>query len=64
VLEDNEVGHKDDGSLSLVLCEDVQKNEFEQPQFDYHCCACDDALYEVTTSCSLLIVNIFKLRSN
>ena len=45
--EDNEVWHKDDGSLSLVLCEDVHKDEFDQPKFDFHCCACDDALYEV-----------------
>ena len=55
VSEDNEVWHKDDGSLSLVLCEDVRKDEFDQTKFDFHCCACDDALYEVMVM--LLAVN-------
>ena len=55
MLEDNEVWHKDDGSLSLVLCEDVRKDEFDQPKFDFHCCACGDALYEVMVV--LLAVN-------
>jgi len=55
VSEDNEVWHKDDGSLSLVLCEDVRKDEFDQTKFDFRCCACDDALYEVMVM--LLAVN-------
>jgi hypothetical protein len=48
VVEDREIWYKDDGPLSLILCEDVQKNETDHLDFDFPCCACDDALYEVT----------------
>jgi len=59
VSEDNEVWHKDDGSLSLVLCEDVHEGEFDQPKFDFHCCACVDASYEVIVCAIGLIVHRF-----
>ena len=37
----------DDGPLSRVLCEDVQENDDHQPEVVSHCCACDEAKYEV-----------------
>jgi hypothetical protein len=47
VVEDHEIWYKDD-ELSHEFCEDDQENEFDQPEFDFTCYACDDALYEVT----------------
>ncbi|XP_021930567.1 spondin-1-like isoform X2 [Zootermopsis nevadensis] len=47
IVEDHEVWYKD-GELSHEFCEDDQENEFYQPEFDFTCYACDDALYEMT----------------
>jgi hypothetical protein len=67
VVEDHELWYKDDERLNLELCEDEQRSESDQPDLDFPCCACDDALYEVLVSCIInlfmLIVNRLKLNS-
>jgi hypothetical protein len=50
VVEDHEIWYKD-GELSLEFCEDDQECDNNQPEFDFTCYACDDALYEVTVLC-------------
>jgi hypothetical protein len=52
------VWYKDDEHLNLELCEDDQRSESDQPDFDFPCCACDDALYEVMAS---HIIDLFML---
>ncbi|KAL0268413.1 UNVERIFIED_CONTAM: hypothetical protein PYX00_010368 [Menopon gallinae] len=48
VVEDRYVWYKDDGALTLTLCEDVRENINYQPEVLEKCCACDEAKYEVT----------------
>lgn len=48
IVEDHELWYKDDERLNLELCEDDQRSESDQPDLDFPCCACDDALYEMT----------------
>lgn len=55
-MEDHELWYKDDEHLNLELCEDDQRSESDQPDLDFPCCACDDALYEVLVSC---IISLF-----
>lgn len=48
VVEDRYVWYKDDGALTLTLCEDIRENINYQPEVLEKCCACDEAKYEVT----------------
>lgn len=65
VVEDHELWYKDDEHLNLELCEDDQRSESDQPDSDFPCCACDDALYEVMVPCIIdllmFIVNGLRL---
>ncbi|XP_054267798.1 spondin-1-like isoform X2 [Macrosteles quadrilineatus] len=48
VIEHRDVWYQDDGPLSKMLCEEVQESHDTQPEVLEHCCACDEAKYEVT----------------
>lgn len=48
VVETRDIWYGSDGPLSKVLCEELQESEDIQPNVLRHCCACDEAKYEVT----------------
>jgi hypothetical protein len=50
IVEDHQLWYKDDEHLNLELCEDDRRSESDQPELDFPCCACDEALYEVLVS--------------
>lgn len=47
MIEHRDVWYQDDGPLSKMLCEEVQESHDTQPEVLEHCCACDEAKYEV-----------------
>lgn len=48
VIEHRDKWFKDDGRLSKVLCEDEGDLFGQMPAVMKHCCACDEAKYELT----------------